>query len=197
MSIPVFPSSVPIGRVIPQEPKQLATIVNFAGSNDEQRAIWGDRYYSEYPAIPLVNLTDAEKEALESWIYTTIEYAKLSFLFQNPYDKSRTAVTLVALTAGGSVTRWGLPTSGRFAGDHPSAEAGTYVVRVGGSPVTVSEVKTDDREFVLSSGVSDASDVDADFEFYSRLRLRPEGYRIRPLASGVWEGSLAVDEVNA
>lgn len=105
--------------------------------------------------------------------------ANRRFLYKDTDDYERTAIALSPVTSGGSVTRWRIPLTGTYAGDYPTGVGGTYEVRVSGSPVSVSSVDVDNREFILAVGVSDAATVVADYERYYLVRLREERPRWR------------------
>jgi len=121
--------------------------------------------------------------------------ANRRFLYKDTDDYARTAITLEPVTSGGSVTRWRIPRDGDEGGDYPTGVSSTYVVRVGGSPVTVSSVDVDLREFILASGVSDASTVDADYEFYRLCRARRPRWRRISTVGPRFEGDLNIEEV--
>ncbi len=125
------------------------------------------------------------------------DFGKTAFLHKDWNDYARTAITLSPVTSGGSVTRWRIPTTGDYAGDYP-IDTASYVVRVAGSPVTVTSVDVDLREFILASGVSDASVVDADYEYYRLFALEgPFEWRNIAAGAGWYETEIALEEVPA
>ncbi len=122
--------------------------------------------------------------------------ANRTFLLKDLDDFARLAITLEPVTTGGSVTRWRIPKSGDQGGDYPIS--GTETVRVGGSPVTVSSVDTDAREFILAAGVADTSVVDADYEYSRLVRVlqRPRWRRVSTVGPR-FDGSIDFEEIPA
>lgn len=177
MSLAVFSEIPLLGHEY--EDDQKVQVLAYAGAA-EQRAQTQERKLR--PLLLPFKRSKTGRATIDTF-FIARGYEKESFLYKDRNDYARTAITLSPVTAG-TVTRWRIPTTGAYAGDYPTGEAATYVVRVAGTPVTVASVDTDLREFILSVGVSDASVVDADYEYYRRFRLdRP--FRWRQVAAGV------------
>ena len=192
MAIPRFPSFVWSGREFQVSGQPHWTDVRFAGNLAVRRVEHAERELVSW-SIPLSRYSEAERQSVKTFLETNSHSTK--FLFKDLKDYARTAIVLSPITSGGSVTRWKIPDAGLRGGDFPDDGGGTYVVRVAGTPVTVSQVKTDDREFVLSSGVSDAAVVDADYRYF-RLCLLAQPISVRHLASlAWWDSVLSIDEV--
>jgi len=191
MTIPRFPSVIidPSYSYVPMRPRSVS---RFAGNLNVQIAAHTAREMRSW-VLPLRNLKETERSSIMQFFETNGSGAK--FLFKDLKDKSRTGIALSALTTEGSVTRWGLPQTGLYGGDFPDDASGTYTVYVGGSPVTVSSVDTDNREFVLQTGVADTSVVTADYEHYRYCMLAEDPTWGHRFALQVWNSDLKLEEV--
>lgn len=175
------------------EDDQRVVRLGFAGGG-AQRSLSQSREYRRL-TLPFRRNT-AGRRTIDTF-FRARDFGKTAFLHKDWTDHTRTAIALSPVTSGGSVTRWRIPATGDYAGDYP-IDTAAYVVRVAGTPVTVASVDVDLREFVLSSGVSDASAVDADYLYY-RLWALAAPYRWRNVAAGVgwYETEIALEEVPA
>ncbi len=192
MPIPRFPSIVISGREFQVSPQQLWSDVRFAGNLSVRRIEHAEREMLSW-SLPLSRLVESERQAVKALFEANTFAAR--FLFRDLKDNTRAAIALAPVTSGGSVTRWKIPDAGLRGGDFPDDAAGTYVVRVAGSPVGVASVDTDAREFVLSSGVSDSSTVDADYRYF-RYCMLAQPFAVRHLARfELWDAVLSIDEV--
>ncbi len=190
MTIPRFPTVV-VSRDWSYIPDRAFTENRFAGNLNVQRAEHVEREMRKW-RLPLLAATQAERAAIEAFFAANGVATK--FLLKDLADKARTAITLEPVTSGGSVTRWKIPDAGLQGGDFPDDAAGTYVVRVGGSPVTVSSVDTDLREFILQTGVADTSDVDADYEYFLLSLFSALPQWTHRSALEVWSTVLEIEE---
>lgn len=186
------PSSVIVSGDYSYTPRRFFSDHRFAGNLNVRRIQHLDRELRAW-ALELGRLTEAERVVLRDF-FDTNGIAK-KFLFKYLHDAARTGVTLSPVTSGGSVTQWRIPDTGLYAGDFPDDAASTYTVRVGGSPVTVSSVDTDNRRFVLAVGVSDVSVVTADYLAY-RYCLVSDVDAVRNLRGlSIWATQLRIEEV--
>lgn len=192
MPLAVF-SEIPLLGHDYGDDQRVAKLEYFGGG--AQRSLGQAR---EYRDLVLPFKRNKTGRATIDTFFRARNYEHESFLYKDLNDYARAAIVLQPVTSGGSVTRWRIPTTGDNAGDYPTGEAATYVVRVGGSPVTVASVDTDLREFILSAGVSDASVVDADYQYYRRWSLL-ERFRWRSVAAGVgwYRTEIALRETSA
>lgn len=113
-----------------------------------------------------------------------------SWLFEDPKDSARTAVSLG--TGTGAQTVFGLPTTGNERRHYP--KQGSVVVRVAGSPVTVSSVDTDARTITLATPPSLGAAVEADFTGLRLVRL-VSPYAWQAVDQGWWQTVLDVQEL--
>lgn len=135
--------------------------------------------------------TTAERASFDAFFAgSTVLSTWGAWLFEDPKDAAQTAVSLG--TGNGSATTFSLPTTGNGRRYYP--KQGSVVVRVSGSPVTVSSVDTDGRTVTLASPPAGAAPVEADFTGLRLVRLLAP-YTWQAVDQGWWNTTLSVQEV--
>lgn len=147
----------------------------------ERGPFWSDRYQladigRRRYTLPFWR-TSSERASFDAFFKgATVLYTWGAWLFEDPKDAAQTAVSLG--TGDGSTTTFSLPTTGEQRRYYP--KQGSVVVRVAGTPVTVSSVSTDGRTVTLASPPAGAAAVEAD---YTGLRL------VRLVAPYAWQAA--------
>ena len=163
------------------------TILKFGAP--EQRLIWEDRNFNQFEQILTVPLTDAERDTIDVFLHAR-KYYEETFYIKDPRDFQRLNGGPGLVTLSGGPTVWSLPTTGRYAGDHPLTTG--HQLYDDGTP-HASTPDTDARTFTTTS-ISGVITVDYDFYRLCRLLSPPQW---RPVAPDVWVGTLSFLEVTS
>lgn len=159
----------------------------------ERGPFWSDRYALADISVRTYTLpfwrTTSERSAFDAFFRARLQTWE-AFLFEDPKDAPQTGVSLG--TGNGSTTTFSLPTTGEQRRHYP--KQGSVVVRVAGSPVTVSSVDTDARTVTLASAPALSAAVEADYTGLRLVRLA-DPYEWSAADVGWWQTSLTLIEV--
>lgn len=194
MALAVWPADILplIDSYAHGETREVA-VLRFGRGQYEQRIARDGGPFRSYGLTFRFRASTGKRERITTFL-RAVGYEATSFLWRDPLDYQRFAVSLGASVAAQTV--FNLPTTGDARGDYPLDAAGT-VLRDDGA-VIARTVQTDDRTLTASGGAPvAASAMTCDLAFYKRVRLSgPVEWTILG-AGAAYETSLQFVEVPA
>ena len=168
MALSVWPGDIlPLLDSYAHTEAREVAVLRFGRGQYEQRMARDGGPFRGYAMTFRVSRVSGKRERIDAFL-RSVGYEATSFLWRDPLDYQRFAVTIGASVAAQTV--FSLPTTGDARGDYPIDSAGT-VLRDDGA-VIARTVQTDDRTLTASGGAPGAaSAMTCDLAFYKRVRL--------------------------
>lgn len=141
------------------------TVMRYAGRGVEQRAALQSLARRRY--VWPIRRTMTERAVIDEF-FRVANYEVTAFYIMDPHQYARTGVSLGTSVASQVV--FYLPTTGENSRDYPVDDAHA-IVYDDGSPVTVSDLDTDNRKITLASAPAAGSVMTCDYWTYRLVRL--------------------------